>query len=58
MPSTSKKLMFAVRPGVLETLARALRPTSLLSSDDLPTFERPAKETSGSSASGMLAAVP
>ena len=36
-----------VLPGVDDTFARPLRYISLLSSDDLPTFERPAKDTSG-----------
>ena len=45
---TWKKLISRVRPGVLLTRANALRRTSLLSSDDLPTFERPANAISGS----------
>ena len=49
---TSKKFSSWVRPGVLEVRARALRPVSRLSSDDLPTLERPAKAISGTFGSG------
>ena len=52
MPLTLKKLISRVRPGVLLTRANFFRCTSRLSSDDLPTFERPAKATSGRVGSG------
>ena len=44
--------MVAVLPGVDETFASPLRYISLLSSDDLPTFDRPANDTSGRTDSG------
>lgn len=50
--------MVAVLPGVDDTFARPLRYMSLLSSDDLPTFERPAKETSGPVDAGSCSEVP
>src|SRR5687768_16971666 len=45
-PSISKQLRSCVRPGVLDTLARALRLPRALMSDDLPTLERPTTATS------------
>jgi len=39
--------MVAVLPGVCDTFASPLRLNSLFSSDDLPTFERPANAISG-----------
>ena len=36
-----------VRPGVRDVRASAVRPVSALTSEDLPTFERPAKAISG-----------
>ena len=50
--------MVAVLPGVDDTFARPLRYMSLLSSDDLPTFDRPAKDTSGPVEGGSWADVP
>ena len=47
-----KKLISWVRPGVFEARASALRPVSALIRLDLPTFERPAKQTSARSAGG------
>ncbi len=41
-----------VRPGVRDVRARADRPVSALTSEDLPTFERPAKAISGGPAGG------
>src|SRR5687767_2877259 len=41
-----------VRPGVDEVFASPLKPVRVLSSDDLPTFERPAKATSGGPGGG------
>ena len=38
-----------VRPGVREVRARLERPVSALMSEDLPTFDRPAKAISGAS---------
>ena len=58
MPSTSKKLMLAVLPGVAETFTRFLRPKTLLSREDLPTLERPATATSGVVGSGSCSTVP
>ena len=49
---TSKKLSSCVRPGVFEVRARLLRLVSRLSSEDLPTLERPAKAISGTPGSG------
>src|SRR6478735_12578933 len=49
---TSKKLSSWVRPGVTEARAIAFLPVTALISELLPTFERPAKATSGNSASG------
>src|SRR5690606_24548599 len=49
---TSKKFSSCVRPGVTEVRAIARRPVSALSSEDLPTFERPAKAIPGASGSG------
>ena len=49
---TSKKLSSCVRPGVFEVRASPLRLVSALSSEDLPTLERPAKAISGQSGSG------
>src|SRR5690606_10624205 len=49
---TSKKFNSCVRPGVTDVRAIALRPVTALMSELLPTFERPAKATSGKSASG------
>src|SRR5437867_2069026 len=43
----AKKLICCVRPGVLLTRARPWRPARELSSDDLPTLERPANAISG-----------
>jgi hypothetical protein len=58
MPSASKKFTLAVLPGCDETFASALRPSSLLSSDDLPTLERPTKATSGVVGAGSPSTVP
>ena len=44
--------MVAVLPGVCETFANPLRLNSLLMSEDLPTLERPANDTSGKVDSG------
>ena len=41
-----------VRPGVREVRARLVRPVSALMSEDLPTFERPAKAISGGPTGG------
>ena len=41
-----------MRPGVFDVRASPLRPTSALISDDLPTFERPAKAISGGPSGG------
>ena len=41
-----------VRPGVFDVRARPERPVSALMSEDLPTFERPAKATSGGPTGG------
>src|SRR5439155_12408631 len=46
-----KKLTRRVRPGVRDTRASPLRSARKLSSDDLPTLERPQNATSGSSGS-------
>src|ERR1700722_7098839 len=46
-PPRLKKISSCVRPGVLEVRARLWRPVSALMSEDLPTFERPAKAISG-----------
>ena len=45
-------MMPRVRPGVLEVRASARRPTSRLSSVDLPTLDRPAMATSGAPGTG------
>ena len=45
--STRKKLSVCVFPGVVLTLAIALRFNKELIADDLPTLERPTKATSG-----------
>jgi hypothetical protein len=59
-PPRSKKISSCVRPGVLEVRARLWRPVSALTSEDLPTFERPAKAISaapiGGSPSDLAAA--
>lgn len=52
LPSTSKKLMIWVRPGVELVLARFFRPTRLLIKLDLPTFDLPTNAIWGSSISG------
>src|SRR5688500_11859142 len=49
---TVKKLSNWVCPGRDEIFARALRPASRLSSDDLPTFDRPMQGNSGSRGGG------
>src|ERR1700712_3671978 len=54
---TSKKLSSCVRPGVFDVRARLLRLVSALSSDDLPTFDRPANATSGTSAPGRCSSL-
>jgi hypothetical protein len=54
---TSKKLSSCVRPGVFEVRASALRFASALSSDDLPTFERPANATSGTTGFGRCSSL-
>src|SRR6266705_2538194 len=54
---TRKKLISRVRPGVRLTLANDFRRTSELRRDDFPTFERPAKATSGSDDSGRQPSV-
>jgi hypothetical protein len=41
-----------VRPGVFETAAALRTPASVLSIDDLPTFERPMNATSGRPSDG------
>ena len=41
-----KKLMSCVWPGVEETLASAFLPVSILSREDLPTFDLPMKANS------------
>ena len=41
-----------VRPGVRDVRASAARPVSALMSDDLPTFDRPAKAISGAPIGG------
>src|SRR5580698_6520870 len=46
-PPRLKKISSCVRPGVLEVRARLWRPVRALTSEDLPTFERPAKAISG-----------
>ena len=53
---TLKKFTSRVRPGVLLTRANFLRCTSRLSSDDLPTFDRPPNATSGQRRLGTPAA--
>src|SRR5262249_27609023 len=55
--STSKKLRVRVRPGVFETRTSFRRAHSVLIIDDLPTFERPAKATSGSEGLGHCCSV-
>ena len=57
-PSTSKKLIFAVLPGTLETRASCFLPISLFKREDLPTFERPTKATSGGSGEGSCEIAP
>ncbi len=47
-----EELSCCVRPGVCEVRASALRPVTALISDDLPTFERPAKAISGTPIGG------
>src|SRR6185295_4623043 len=47
--------MVCVRPGVLLKKARRLRPARALIALDLPTFERPAKATSGPASGGKSA---
>ena len=47
-----KWLISRVLPGVPETLARPLRPVSILTIDDLPTLLRPMKANSGSESFG------
>ena len=51
---TSKKFSSCVRPGVFEVRARPLRLASAFNSEDLPTFERPAKATSGTTGRGEV----
>ena len=41
-----------MRPGVFDVRARLWRPVSALTSEDLPTFERPAKAISGAPIGG------
>src|SRR5687768_16724681 len=48
--------MVCVRPGVLLVRARRLRPARALMALDLPTFERPAKATSGGPSGSRSAA--
>src|SRR3954464_15821370 len=50
--------MVCVRPGVLLVRASARRPASALMALDLPTFERPAKATSGGPGGGRSAMRP
>ncbi len=57
-PSMQKKFTVLVLPGWLLTFANALRRSSLFSSDDFPTFERPTNATSGRSLAGICALVP
>src|SRR3546814_7990381 len=49
---TSKMLSSCVRPGVLDVRASEFRPVNALSSDDLPTLDRPANAISGTAGSG------
>jgi hypothetical protein len=46
-------LITCVLPGVLDVLANPLRDVSILSKEDLPTFERPMKAYSGRSGGGQ-----
>ena len=52
--ATSKNWRARVRPGVAETRASPFRRVSALSIDDLPTFERPTKASSGDGAARPL----
>jgi hypothetical protein len=47
-----KWFIVRVLPGSPEILASRERPASILSSDDLPTFDRPVKPNSGLSGEG------
>src|SRR6516164_7113988 len=59
MPASApKKLSSRVLPGVFDVRASAFWPTNALISDDLPTFERPAKATSMPADGGKDAADP
>ena len=49
-----KWLINWVLPGVCEVFASPFRCTSMLISEDLPTFERPIKAYSGNSGAGNL----
>ena len=53
-----KKLMFCVRPGVFDTFTRRLRLKILFMIVDLPTFERPTNDTSGSVEAGTWSGRP
>src|ERR1700722_17656697 len=52
-PLRSKKMSSCVRPGVRDVRASAVRPVSALTSEDLPTFERPAEAISGAPTGGQ-----
>ena len=56
--SVGKKLIVVVLPGLAETFTRPLRLKSLFISEDLPTLERPAKDTSGLTQGGSCEGVP
>ena len=56
VPLRSKKMSSCVRPGVRDVRASAARPVSALTSEDLPTFERPAKAISGAPTGGKPSA--
>src|ERR1044072_4054169 len=57
-PFTTKYLRRCVFPGVPDTFASALRPASALTSDDLPTFERPDRAISGLASGGHSLTLP
>src|SRR5437868_7512546 len=51
-PPRSKKLIWRVRPGVLEVRARVRRPVSAVTRLDFPTLERPTNAISGNPSGG------
>ena len=56
---TRKRLSSRVRPGCFDATATFLRrPESAFRHDDLPTFERPARQISGSGRNGISRGVP